>query len=249
MNCSTQLINPSARKIFLLMFFTELLLILFYWIDILLGSPSPVLHALVDLDGEGNLPAWFSSFQLALISLGFWLLVFEHRNGERPSRLFLILWASVFLLWSVDETAMLHERATALLGSRYVDWLPAYLLDHKIIIFTIAVVLLIALRILWRDLAVMWQHYRHESLLAIQGFAICIFGGAILETIGYKFFAGGVNPFLYQTEVCFEEFLEMLGASFILYSSVSLVTAIQPESKTHLAKSSRSPVGHFKVKL
>jgi hypothetical protein len=108
------------------------------------------------------------------------------------------------------------------LGSRYVDWLPAYLFDHKFIILAIVAALFIVLRILWRDLEVMWRSYRHETLIAIQGFAICFLGGAVLETIGYKFFAGGVNPFLYQTEVCFEEFFEMLGASFLLYSAVSL---------------------------
>lgn len=237
MNCSNQLTNESARKIFLLMFFSELLLVLLYWIDILLGSPSPVLHALVDLDGEGNLPAWFSSFQLALISLCLWSLVFGNRKGERPSRRFLILLASTFLLWSLDETAMLHERATALLGSRYVDWLPAYLLDHKISIIAIATLLFILLRILWRDLAVMWQLHRHESMLAIQGFAICFFGGAILETIGYKYFAEGVDPFLYQTEVCFEEFFEMLGASFLLYSSMSLATEQAKEKSQALMQS------------
>ncbi len=224
MNCSTQLTNESARKIFLLMFFSELALVLFYWIDILLGSPSPVLHALVDLDGEGNLPAWFSSFQLALTSLCFWSYAFAQQKGESPSRGFLILLASIFLFWSLDETAMLHERATALLGSRYVDWLPSYLLDHKIIIFVIALSLFIALRMLWRDLASLWQIHRNESLIAIQGFAICFLGGAILETLGYKFFANGVNPFLYQTEVCFEEFFEMLGASFLLYAAVAVLS-------------------------
>lgn len=236
MNCSIQLSNESARKIFLLMFFTELLLVFFYWIDILSLSPSPVLHALVDLDGEGNLPAWFSSFQLALISLGCWSLAIGHHKGEKPSRWFLILLASIFLLWSVDETAMLHERATALLGARYVDWLPEYLLDHKVIILAIACGLFMALRILWRDLAAMWHEHRHESLIAIQGFAICFFGGAILETIGYKFFADSVNPFLYQTEVCFEEFFEMLGASFLLYSSLSLAATRQAEGEKQKAR-------------
>jgi hypothetical protein len=236
MNCSNQLTDESARKIFLLMFFSELLLVLFYWIDILLGSPSPVLHALVDLDGEGNLSAWFSSFQLALISLNLWAYGFGQHTSDRPRRGFLILLASTFLLWSLDETAMLHERATALLGSRYVDWLPEYLLGHQFIVLAILAALVMALRMLWRDVTAMWRLHRHESLIAIQGFAICVFGGAILETIGYKFFAGGVNPFLYQTEVCFEEFLEMLGASFLLYSAVSLANSRateQAKEKSH----------------
>ncbi|MEW6126948.1 MAG: hypothetical protein AB1757_07910 [Acidobacteriota bacterium] len=237
MNGSIQLANESARKVFLLMFFAECLLVFFYWIDILSASPSPVLHALVDLDGEGNLPAWFSSFQLALISLSLWSWVLKHQKGEKPRQWFLMILASAFLLWSADETAMLHERATALIGSRYVDWLPEYLLNHKLFIFAIAAILFIALKILWNDLAALWRWHRHESVIALFGVAICFLGGAILETLGYKYFANGVSPFLYQTEVCFEEFFEMLGASFLLYASVSLAT--QKASRQATEKSQR----------
>jgi hypothetical protein len=220
-----------ARKMFFTLLFVELLLVSFYWIDILLGSPVAVLHALVDLDGEGNLPAWFSSFQLAFISLSLWFLVFQHHKPDKPSRSFFALPASVFLLWSADETAQMHERLTAWIGLRYVDWLPYFLNEHKALVVLLLVAVLAIVWLLRGDCLAFWQAHRRASLIAIFGFCVVFLGGAVLETIGYKFFLNGTTPLLYQTEVCFEEFFEMFGATLILYSTslLALSKAQQPE--------------------
>jgi hypothetical protein len=216
---STLQAAKKARTLFFAMLLVEFLLVSFYWLDILFGSPVAVLHALVDLDGEGNLPAWFSSFQLALISLCLWFMAFRHRRSDKPSRAFFALAASIFLLWSADETAQMHERLTGWIGLRYVDWLPYFLNEHKALVVLLIVILLVIARLLWRDVAVFWQTHRRLSLIAICGFCIVFLGGAVLETIGYKFFLNGATPLLYQAEVCMEEFFEMLGASLILYST------------------------------
>jgi hypothetical protein len=210
----------KARRLFFAMFLVELLLVSFYWLDILLGSPVAVLHALVDLDGEGNLPAWFSSFQLALISLSLWFMVFRQSPSDRPSRAFFALPATVFLLWSADETAQMHERLTGWIGLRYVDWLPYFLSQHKALVALLIVLLLAIARLLWPDVVAFWQTpHRRVGLIALCGFCVVFLGGAVLETIGYKFFLNGTTPLLYQTEVCLEEFFEMFGASLILYST------------------------------
>src|SRR5688500_9384001 len=162
----------SARKIFFAMLFVELLLVSFYWIDILLGSPVAVLHALVDLDGEGNLPAWFSSFQLAFISLSLWFLVFQDHKPEKPSRSFFALPASVFLLWSADETAQMHERLTAWIGLRYVDWLPYFLHEHKALVVLLLAAVLAIVWLLRGDCLAFWQAHRRATLIAI--FGLCV---------------------------------------------------------------------------
>jgi hypothetical protein len=209
----------QARRVFLFMLGLEGMLAAFYWLDILSGSPVPVLHALVDLDGEGNLPAWFSSLQLAMISLCLGYLAYRQRPTDKPSRGFLALLAAVFLLWSADETAQLHERLTGWIGLRYVDWLPGFLYEHKLMVMVLIVVLSAIARLLWADVLAFWRAHRQASRMAILGFCVVFLGGAVLETIGYKFFLDGTTPLLYQTEVCFEEVFEMLGASMILYST------------------------------
>jgi hypothetical protein len=66
---------------------------------------------------------------------------------------------------------------------------------------------------------------------------VVFLGGAILETIGYKFFLNGTTPVLYQTEVCFEEAFEMIGASLILYSTSRLaLTKAQELEQAKTAK-------------
>jgi len=123
----------QARKLVLTMLCLELLLVVIYgtdvWIQSSQGSPLP----LFDLDGEGNLPAWFSSFQLALVAICFWMLAARRRTSQRPSRRFLRMCGGLFLLLAIDETALLHERITKSLGSRYIDWVPAYLGAHSVV--------------------------------------------------------------------------------------------------------------------
>lgn len=221
------------------MLLVELLLVSFYWLDILLGSPVAVLHALVDLDGEGNLPAWFSSFQLALISLSLWFMVFRQSPSDRPSRTFFALPATLFLLWSADETAQMHERLTGWIGLRYVDWLPYFVNQHKALVALLIVVSLAIARLLWRDVVALWQTHRRVAVIALCGFCVVFLGGAVLETIGYKFFLNGTTPLLYQTEVCLEEFFEMFGASLILYSTSWL--AFSRAARAEPAKLSLQP--------
>lgn len=122
--------RPQARKLVLTMICLELLLVVIYGTDAWVQSSQGSLLALFDLDGEGNLPAWFSSFQLALIAICFWVLAARSRASQRPSRRFLRTCGGLFLLLAIDETALLHERITQSLGSRYIDWVPAYLANH-----------------------------------------------------------------------------------------------------------------------
>ena len=123
----------QARKLFLTLICIELLLVVAYGTDAWVQGSTGQLNELINLDGEGNLPAWFSSFKLALISISFWTLAARVRESHRPSRRFLRMCGGYFLLLSIDETAMLRERITASLGSRYVDWLPLCFVENPFV--------------------------------------------------------------------------------------------------------------------
>jgi hypothetical protein len=47
-------------------------------------------------------------------------------------------------------------------------------------------------------------------------------GAAVIESVGYKMLSTGSTLSLYRAEVAAEEFLEMMGASFILYAVLLL---------------------------
>ena len=196
----------------------ELCLIVAYWIDILIGEPEP-LHRLVNLDGEANIPAWFSSSQLLFGCLVAWVTGLLRGSRDRPSRLFLFMTGSCFILMSVDETAQLHEGITGVIGTRYVDWLPTFLLTHKGVIALLLIAALAVLRFIWRDLKAIWQWSRRESLLALAGMCVFLLGAAGVETLGFKFLQLG--SLVYKIEVTIEEFMEMFGASLIVYAALS----------------------------
>ncbi len=67
-----------------------------------------------DIGKEGSLPTWFSSFNL-LLSASFLLFKFANSrmNSEDGSRYWLFL-GLIFLAFSIDEVASIHERASGL---------------------------------------------------------------------------------------------------------------------------------------
>ena len=224
--------RQQAHKLFLTLLSLELLFIVVYATHAWVQGETQQVHSLIDLDAEGNLPAWFSSFQLALIAIGFWLLASRYRTTERPSRYFLRACAGFFLLLSIDESALLHERITESLGNRYIDWVPAYLVNHPGESLVCALILCACLAAACPQIIGLWRLSRRASLIAAAGCAIFVTGAAGLESLGYKLLSGATLQ-LYRVEVAAEEFLEMLGGSLILYA-VSLFCMTRAKKPGHI---------------
>ena len=208
----------QARNLLLTLICFDLLFVVVYGTDVWVQGATKQPHSLIDLDAEGNLPAWFSSFQLALIAIGFWMLSARFRATERPSRIFLRACAGFFLLLSIDESALLHERITESLGKRYVDWVPGYLARHPGKAIVCALVLVGCLAAAYPHIMGLWRISIRATLFVVAGCAIYLTGAAGLESIGYKMLSSVATPQLYRVEVAVEEFFEMLGGSLILYA-------------------------------
>ena len=211
-----------ANKILVGTIIFELVLVGVYWFDALSGGRYHLLHALFDLDGEANIPAWFSSAQLLFIALTFWNHARRQPLGMRPSRLFFIVAGCAAAYVSMDETAQIHEGITALLGKRYVDWLPRFTLTHFWMVMLIVAVVMALIQLFAGDLLAIWQGNRSLALAGLIGICIGLSGGMGLETLGYKLFHGARTSLWYKAEVTLEEFMEMLGASLILYATLKL---------------------------
>jgi hypothetical protein len=201
----------------------EGLFVIVYAIDALLRENFWLLHALFDLDGEANVPTWFSSCQLYLIGVIMFLLSFIRYKAGRPSRPFLFVLSVCFLLLSLDETAQLHERMTQWVGRRYIDWLPEFVRQGAPLTVSVLAVAAFILWLAFHDLSAIWRWSPRLSLLAMAGVCISILGGVVMEAIGYKFLQYGTP--LYKLEVAIEEFMEMLGASLILYFTILLASS------------------------
>ena len=84
-----------------------------YSVDHLLGTPFAPVTRMFDLDGESNVPTWYSSIQ--------WFVVFAVLFGVAERRVsladrrswFLWLLPLVFLAFSADEVVQLHEHIGA----------------------------------------------------------------------------------------------------------------------------------------
>jgi hypothetical protein len=239
--------RQQARKLLLTLICIELLFVVVYGTDAWIQGPAGSLHSLIDLDGEGNLPSWFSSFQLALITISFWVLSSRSRATQRPSRRFLRFCSSFFLLLAIDETAMLHERVTESLGSRYLDWVPAFLISHPFESAVCVLVIVAGLVGVYPHLRALWLMSPRSAKIGMLGAGIYVLGAAVLESIGYKMLSSGATPTLYRVEVATEEFFEMLGASLILYAVLSMSLRV-PKSRSEKAAESRHRNAHWNYK-
>ena len=160
---------------------------------------------------ESNVPTWYSSVQLFTIALVFAPLVIRD-GGVRP-----LLWSvpGLFLLLSLDEVAMLHERLGRWLaavgvgegvrtGPWFFAWVP--------IVGIVALVALAAIHPYLRS------RPRVAGLLLA---AAAIYGGS---AVGLEVVANLVPPgSLAEKGLGFaEEYGEMLGATLFLWAAVEV---------------------------
>jgi hypothetical protein len=153
------------------------------------GDPVARWTGLFDLDGEANVPTWFSSILLLRCAMA------SARRGLRPL-------AVVFVVLSLDEVAMMHERAAAALLEAHVPWPWPWVLGAAIVA-GLAVVLVPALRAMARP----------ERRGVVAAGAIYVGGALCVEIVAQRWAAAhGWWNAGYVTLVTIEEGMEMTGA-------------------------------------
>ena len=115
-----------------------------YVANLAAGRPWQKLNLFLDLDHEGNLPAWFSSLQWAAVAALFAYVAYEANRRKHRASTALLLLAGLFLFLSMDEASSVHERLTAGLNGKLLG-------DNRILMSSWLVVLGIPLAFfLWR---------------------------------------------------------------------------------------------------
>lgn len=99
---------PTPRFVVAL-FGLDLTLGLVYLAYYLLGRPFDSLAHFIDLDGEANVPTWYASIQWFCVAAMLWVFARRHVARSSMRSWLLLLLPAVFLAFSLDEVAGIHE--------------------------------------------------------------------------------------------------------------------------------------------
>lgn len=175
-----------------------------------------------DLNAEGNLAAWFSSFLLTC-SAGLCLLVAKVRAlRELPLAGRWTAMAGLFLLMAVDETSQLHDMATGPLrhglgldfGILYFAWLIPALVVIVAAGFAFAPVF-----------ASMSSTVRPRMAMAA---LVYLCGAVAFEMVGGNTVAEGRTSLVYLLTMTMEETLEITGGLLFLRALLEQVRELAP---------------------
>lgn len=186
------------------------------------------INYLVDLDGESNLPTWWSTVQLAGAAALMFVVVNEHEVRTRSRSWILWLWPALLVALSIDETARLHElvgrasdillpgetRATTALSTTGI-WVLLIGVPAAIVIAG----LLVRVRSLFR---------RTPSAFTkvVVGTAMLLLGAVGVETLSnFVDEASAAGIML----VFLEEILEMVGVSIIIWAGFDSIDRLRVE--------------------
>ena len=209
----------QAKLVFQTLILFELCMVILYVMDHIFLSFGKS-HLIIDLDGELTFPSWFSGIQLFCI--GF-LLIIQHYKEPRLKNIslwFISLIGIGFMFLSLDEIILFHEKLS--LRAVPLDWLPRFKNNNGVwipIYVALIVTFLIFSRQKIKDLL---QYYRNEAAIFSTGLFLFLLGGVVLEIFAYQYLNLNELKKWYMLEVAFEEGLEMMGASVMLYASLLL---------------------------
>ncbi len=193
-----------------------------YLVDRFLDLAWWELNYLLDLDGESNLPTWWSTVQLAGAAALMFVVVKGHVVRTKPRSWVFLLWPVLLLALSIDETARLHElvgRASDILlpdQTRATTSLPT----TGIWVLLIGVPASILIGGLLVGVRPLFRHPSGAFTRVVLGTAMLLLGAVGVETLSnFADEASAIGVML----VFLEETLEMVGVSFIVWAGVDSV--------------------------
>ncbi len=192
--------ETSLRKLFLFLSLFVLILIGMHFFP---ADPSSTIADKFNLDGEANIPAWYSTVLLFSISISSIVIYLSKRNGigrDNSWHKFWLGFGGIFCFLSLDEAARFHESVTSVTSTKWIFFYTPF----AGIFFIVCAIYFVAVR----------NSDINLRLWVMGGLVVYIFGGLVIEIIGSIFHP--LSPVLQQAEFVFEEGFEMMGAIMIL---------------------------------
>lgn len=229
-------LNFEIRKISQLILFIFVLILIVYIISqiAILSSSNENLQKVArifDLDGEGNIPTYFSTMLFLISSILLFLISKIELNQN--SKFWLVL-SFIFLFLSIEDFIQLHERFTNVVflkfhtgGALRFIWIyPAFL------------TVILAFFYFRKFFFNLPRKTRINFIIA----AILFFTGTfILELIGGIILSshGEIKSQLFLLFTAIEESLENLGVWFFIHTLLYYLSSLNPNIEIHLAKPQR----------
>ncbi len=205
----------------------DLGLVAIYLFNQLIGAPIPALNQFLDLDRERTLPTWFSSAQLLAIAClaGIFARYHIRKQGFRHAWVLLTL-PLLFLFFSLDETLEIHEW----LGRQADRLLPGG--DRTTTLFHTTGIWMFVVGIPFSVLFALWFARfwklmgKHRPALRRLATGMTIFLGGALGVEIFSNFVSSTHSVGYILEVSVEELLEMVGATWMFWSTLEMVRGL-----------------------
>jgi hypothetical protein len=228
------MILRNAPRPIRLLLLGDLALGLLYLGNKLAGAPSVKVTRLLDLDGEANLPTWFSSMQWAAGAALVGFVCMRRHEKKASAALACLALSLLFLALSVDEVSQIHEKlsigVSGKLGSgqgRFKGmWLPA-----------LGLPMLAIAALCVRQMKPVFDAVPGSLRRLVLGLGVFGLGAFVIEPV-LNILGVRAAPAL----ILLEETLEMIGVTFVLWSLFALaeredLLAFRDQSSTELARS------------
>ena len=200
----------------------EIVFCLSYLLNIKFGRPYKKINSLLNLDGESSIATWFSSMQLFLIFILSFIFVIHKYKKNKNGLLFLLVFPSIFLLMSIDEVTQIHE---------WLGTLSDRLLPHNDRHSSLLNKTGIWMFVIGLPFTVIFIAYIKKLKLEFcknhcPGYNKILFGMLILllGALGIETLSNFVTNDIRVIQVAFEEGIEMLGATIILWGMLELTS-------------------------
>lgn len=187
------------------------------------------LRPLFNLDGENSLPTWMSVIQLFAVATLLFLAAANNRQQVHVPNAILLIAGLVFVWLSADEQAQLHENLTYQSRRLGMDEFAA-IGPWGAWIYAYAALGVLGLALCWKYVRALWRHFRPVAVVGLAGAAVYIAGAAGFEAASFPIRESADTHSIHLVMIAFEELLEMIGVSVILYAALTLANRLSVPS-------------------
>lgn len=219
----------AVRRIPLLiaiLFAADLVLALIPVLDFVAGRPFQRLSNLFNLGNEGTVPTWYSSMQWFCAGAMLMLFATHALRTHMRGSLFISALALACIVFSIDEIAQIHERLGSIANTLLVDQRASGVWATGLWPFVVGIPAIIVLAITVRGTRHVFLVRAPRALsFLIVGLAVMLTGAVLVELSVNLLPPTGPRGGAFFAQVVTEELMEMVGATFVVWSAASLLHA------------------------